>query len=148
MWPADIDSTSLLRVFSVANTPAYLYKRLRQEPTLRALAERLSAPELGALFNELASQERRSLLDVARAYSALIAVSLKPFDDSQAVMQLLELDRLDWARSLAEIANASAQPTSVLEINAPPLARSPLVLTDSTTNRESRSIKPLVTVLN
>jgi hypothetical protein len=49
---------------------------------VRMLAERLSAPELGAIFNGLALQERRSLLDVARAYSALIAISMKPFDES------------------------------------------------------------------
>lgn len=64
-------------VYAVSNTPAYLVRKLRGEPSTLSFARANSADDLIGLISGKDSKEVRTLEDVALAYAAMVALTYK-----------------------------------------------------------------------
>jgi hypothetical protein len=145
MWPQELDSKALAAAYSVSNTPAYLFKRLRVEPVVERLAERYSALELVAMFNGIVERDERTFADVASAYGILVALGRRPFDERERAEGDMALDRLEWGRTFSDIVRAAASPASILVLDAPSNVM-PITVTDAHTNNGSVAMRPSILI--
>jgi hypothetical protein len=100
----DAQVAALADVCVVANTPAYLFKRLRDDAAVQELSKCASAAELLEYSHEAAADvEHLTLNKATEAYAALIAARLKPDAEFQAAITSLGAPRLRWAKELAQL---------------------------------------------
>src|SRR5262249_14862568 len=90
-----------VRIYSVANTPAFLYRHLLADESVRELARKATTDELVNLFNDNVHRENRSINDVAIAYAALVAITLREFPEALATLLRLDAASLDWVADMA-----------------------------------------------
>ncbi len=83
----DVNSREVKLIYLVANTPYYLYRRLRSTNTVEVLAQRYSAVELVSFIKSVDADEKRYMDQAALAYAA--AVALTRHSDSAGVDQAL-----------------------------------------------------------
>ena len=80
--------------YMVANTAAYLYRRLRKMDAAIELSRKYSVGELEEFVLEVDGNEKASLEDVAKGYAALVALTLK--ESETEVGSRSAWDRLKW----------------------------------------------------
>jgi hypothetical protein len=68
---------ALAAIYLAANTGPYLYRQMRDDPTVRYLSEKYSSEELANTVRELDSQEQRTIDDITMAYACLVALTLR-----------------------------------------------------------------------
>src|SRR5947208_3039592 len=102
-WPADVPFDRILTTYVVANTPTYLFKRLRALSEVQSLAERQTTLQLAAAFGELLSNRERTPTDIAKAYALLVAISLRNYAEWSGVVEILDFDSLDWGKSFYDL---------------------------------------------
>lgn len=108
------------RTYMVANTPTYLYKTLRENVAVQKLAESNTLLELASLYKRRAGKKRRSLGDVAVAYAAFVAMSLKERSGAQATMSAIDTSLLDWATPIKNRFCAEEPNVATILLNATP----------------------------
>ena len=100
----DQQVTALADICVVANTPAYLFKRFRDDTAVQELSKRASAVELLEYSHEAAADpEHLTLNKATEAYAALIAARLKPDAEFQTAITSLGAPRLRWAKEIAQL---------------------------------------------
>lgn len=115
----------LVRVYMVANTPAYLYRKLLSEESVAELAAANSVEQLIDFILRVDESQERSVEDVAGAYGAVVALTLK---DSQRVIEALEdvrLENLEWVEAVLRIWDSERIPTVTKEGYPPPSQQDP-----------------------
>ncbi len=108
-------------VLVAANTPAYLYKRLRRNPVVQDLARSRTIEELIAEY-ERRRASRSSIAEIAGAYACLVAISLKPYDVARKALLSLTAEGLPATEALRHVALAKAVPFTSAIVNATPRA--------------------------
>lgn len=92
-----------LEVYLVANTPLYLYKRLRRLQAVQRLGRSTDAKELLLEYSRLAATEERSPDDVAAAYGCLVAMTHQDPLEATPLLRSLNRSSLDWALALRDL---------------------------------------------
>jgi len=101
--PSQIDVESLCQIYLVSNTPRYLYKHLRSDPSVQWMAKNLSANQLVGLYTESQEGSTRSISEVAVAHAVLAALSHMSYGDIAPVLDSLPTAGLKWASELIDI---------------------------------------------
>jgi hypothetical protein len=120
-WPTDLPSEPVGLAFLAANTPAYLFKRLRSLDIVQRLAETTAPDQLIAMYLANAADPDRSQTGVARAYAALAALSLKPYSEWRSRLPEVNWALLQWGehfRSLM-VSSASAESSVSVRVRTP-----------------------------
>jgi hypothetical protein len=68
-------------VFAVANTPAYLIRKLRQDPEISEISRSISDEEILAALRLAVKEDCAILLNAVRPYAYLVALSMKSKND-------------------------------------------------------------------
>ena len=98
---AEIDA--LFGHYLVANTPGFLYRHMREEPTVQRLAEERSVEELSESIREVNDTEERDASEVALAYACLIALTLKFTKPAEVAINELVCPNLEWLPSIVSL---------------------------------------------
>ncbi len=99
----DLATLSLKAVtthYLFANTPVYLYRRLRAEESVKALADSATPLELAALVAKMDRKRKRGPEDIAVAYSAIVAATFHSSREVHEAFDQLNLRHLDWANAI------------------------------------------------
>jgi hypothetical protein len=102
--------------FLYANTPAYLYKHLRNLPDVNALARQLSTGELYELAKKVIGTEKTSENELIY-YIYLIALSFKIYSESHPYLESLRTDKYRWADNIISFISSDYIPISEDEIH-------------------------------
>ena len=103
----------------LANTPRFLYRHLRAEPSVESLACSATPKELLAAVTAYEGKPERSTEDIAIAYAMLVALG---YHDRRLVVSALanwQPKVLAWAREILSIVDETATSTTVQEYKAP-----------------------------
>jgi hypothetical protein len=110
----DVDALNLDRLVGIyidANTPAYLYKHFRSDPTVWELSKKMDAPTLMTIYSKIAAKNDRTPREVALGYAALFAITLGgDYETAHRTLNQLRSYDLDWAPQI--VAMFSARPSS------------------------------------
>lgn len=113
----------LLEAYMLANTPGFLYRKVRSDGAVKEMRVTLGTKRLCELATEQASG-RRSFEDEALAYCALVSL----FDSEatpQEKLHCAELSRLPWAFELLSLSRTSTTSMTYAQTTVPSL-RPPL----------------------
>jgi hypothetical protein len=113
-----LDLATLARIYLLANTPRYLYRRFREDPSVQRLARALTATELLSIITEIGARETRDSQSLATAYGALVALTFQPLDSTRAAFNDWGGGRLQWDREIWELYLQEAVPTQVVSLTA------------------------------
>jgi hypothetical protein len=102
----------LRRIYAVSNTPSYLLRHFRREPSVKELADSSTASELYSCATRPAS--RRTLDGLTTAYACLAALTFKRTPDIERLAKPDDLADLDWGWSVLEAWRRQSKPTTVL----------------------------------
>jgi hypothetical protein len=112
--------SDITKAYLVANTPAYLLKTLAESVPVRELARSNTLTKLASLYKRHAAKKHRSLEDVALAYAALVAITLKERSGAKAAIEELDTSLLDWAESIKDRFVAASPKMLTVRIQAAP----------------------------
>jgi hypothetical protein len=118
-WSDTSALDELAGVYVVANTPTYLFDRLRGHAAVLGLAESVDTRALLDFVQRVAHQSERRETDVAKAYAALVAVSFRPYPEWREDLKSIDLAALKWGESFRDIMTARAVTTAVSQHAAP-----------------------------
>src|ERR1700677_1635308 len=91
-----LDLRELTEQYMVANTPRFLYKNLRDNASVKGLAERSTPRELFASITAIERKQDRNADDVALAYAMLVAMSFQDFGRVREVVADWRPTILSW----------------------------------------------------
>lgn len=95
----------------VANTPSFLFDRLRRDAAVDYVSKTLPASEI--LENlRFSVTEPLNVQDVVLGYVYLVALTMKPSTEVWPVLERLDLSRLEWGSEIRALMKAEAIPTS------------------------------------
>lgn len=106
---------SVFESFALANTPAFLFKRLRADPSVLRASESPAAllvEELGVALSE------PGVGRLADAYALLVALLLRG-PSGQSAAQGLPLSELEWAPAIMALASSTFVPTEYTRVMLP-----------------------------
>lgn len=94
---------SVLEAYALANTPEFLYRKLRPLPAVQRLADESSARELGSYYRKIGRKKHgRELKEVAIAYAALAALTIMEPPPAERTFKSLEKVDLDWGPDMIQ----------------------------------------------
>ena len=99
----EIDLKPLTEAYLFANTPIYLFRRFRENSSLRELAKHTTVEELTTEYINRTTKAEKSIEDVVVAYSLLIAITFLEYDKAVATFESIDLSRLDWGEEIKHI---------------------------------------------
>lgn len=114
------DRKLITRIYMVANTPAYLFDRLCSAAPVHTLADSAKPSQLTSLYKKVASKERRSVEDVAMAYAALVALTMKQPEPSRAMLVRLRSVPMQWGPAIIGLYLARPAKTTTASFTVPP----------------------------
>lgn len=103
-----------------ANTPLFLYKRLRGLEAAHRVAREFDKDELAREFEEIASRKKRGLGDVVALYFILVAILLKG-ECNKSSAEGLDLSKLDWGKDIEKIHFERHKPSLIQKFITSPL---------------------------
>jgi hypothetical protein len=110
---------SVASTYVVANTPMFLYKHLRNDPTVFRISTDFDTSEILELLNYYAdgpgSRRHESL---AAAYAFLVSLSFKPAPEFEKDLRSFESPHLRWLAPIKDLILAE-NPTRTVQINIP-----------------------------
>lgn len=114
--PQQIDVDELVGTYMVSNTPAYLYKHYRRSESVAWMAGNLSVEQLVALLREAREKLIKSPADMALAYAAVVALSLKDYELVREIIEGLDTTGLEWGKDIKINVISHAKPTTLTVI--------------------------------
>lgn len=114
-----LNCPALLRHYMLANTPVYLYRHLRAEPSVESLAGSATPEELLAAVSAFETQPNRSAEGAAVAYAMLVALSFQNYRTVQQALAKWRPRTLRWATHIIAIIGQTAIATNVVRVKAP-----------------------------
>jgi len=106
--------------FAVANTPLYLIRKLRQDPTVYEVSKRFSGEEILGELKHVLMVEPSSLADYVRPFVYLVALWHMP-DDKYLKMspQIANASERDWYKYVKRVLIETYSPTIDLRVQLP-----------------------------
>lgn len=105
--------------YMVANTPRYLYKHLRAEPGIQALALTSNPRELLSAISAIERKEDRTADDIALAYAMIVALSFQDYRHVREAIAAWRPSILTWASHLLSIIEQTKIITNTQALEAP-----------------------------
>jgi len=112
---ARLDAAKLLPEYMFANTPAYLFERMRALPPVRELGEKADSQELVQLIEQI-DLGKKTPTSVALAYAYTTALSFRPQSEVTKALEGKKFESLAWFGALLALgfaASKNASPTIV-----------------------------------
>ena len=123
----------LAALYLAANTPGFLYDTYRRSLTVQTLAATQQVQDLVETVNHVAGMAKRSLADVVTAYAALVALTLKDYEDVGSELPKLAMVGLEWTEKLIAIWDGLRMSTSRQSFELPAkLSEKPIPQTTAT----------------
>lgn len=123
------ETRSLMELYALANTPEFLYRKLRQSQDVQRLADESQAKDLIAYVRKIGKKKNRRLEEVSIAYAALVALTLMEKPPTDKTFKSLEKVKLDWGADMIQrYFDIPTAQTSVKFTIPPVLARPPRML--------------------
>jgi hypothetical protein len=114
-----INRSAAMRHYMLANTPRYLYRHLREDPSVEAFAKLSTPKELVAAIIRIEKQPERSAEDISLAYVMLVALSFQDYRDVTAALSGWRPQVLRWATHIISILNRPSLATTIAHVAAP-----------------------------
>jgi hypothetical protein len=108
------------RAFAVANTPLFLIRKLRQDPTVQEISKSFSGEDILSHLRDALARAPQTLAEYAIPYAYLVALALKP--EARYINAALSLDvppGWDWVDYIRRVLAATYSPTSQASIRIP-----------------------------
>lgn len=116
----DIDLTSAVDMYAVANTPLFLLRKLQRDPLTREIATSFSSDQILAALKSALEAEPSSAEEYVKPYVLLVALSQQPNDSGlRAAGAMPKTEKWDWYGYLQRVLLASFNPTTTFAIKAP-----------------------------
>lgn len=96
-----LDLVSLKEIYLLANTPLYLYKHFKRNPSIQILSKKYDLNEIKKIFCWLVKQPR-SIDRLACIYSLIIALSFKLDHNTRLFIMNLSKFKVEWLKELSE----------------------------------------------
>ncbi len=109
---------SVLQSFLFANTPAYLYRKLREDTTVLDFARRSSPESLVERIMRVANAADASEPEIAQAYADLVSLTFKGDEHWIGLRERLGSSRLRWGVELLAIHELKSIPTQPIVLYA------------------------------
>lgn len=132
----------ILDHYLFANTPSFLFERLRREPAVSQLATDFSADQLAGFVLAVDQDEKRTALSVAAAYCALVALTFHNYKAAKVAMESLSTKNLNWVPAICQLWESVRLPSTTVESRLLPIAR-PTIPNDVHTSTVRGSAQPL-----
>jgi hypothetical protein len=114
-----LDSDAVIRHYALANTPRYLYRKLREENSVAAIAASATPRELVMEIESRENRDETTFGDIAIAYALLVAFSFHDFGPASAELATWAPKKLVWGKSIKEIICQSAVVTTMTRLGPP-----------------------------
>jgi hypothetical protein len=118
-------------VVLVANTPSFIFKRLREDTVVRYIADTHSSDDIAKWFSDH-PEKPESVEELVLRYMYLVALSMKDAKDYSRLIGNLPLGSFQWGREIGELAAARTRPVTVISIGPPTPKRATISSTSST----------------
>lgn len=105
----DPQTSEIAEVVLVANTAAYLVRRLRETSVVQFLSQKHSAQELIAFAQRVVAdqKERFSLSAAAQAYAAMVAATMRPGTEFSEALREQGTPNIRWGADVARQSQSS-----------------------------------------
>lgn len=138
------DFTQLAQTFALANTPLYLVRKFREDPTVQELARGFSGEQILAVLEKALNQEPVSLLDYTKPYAYLVALSLMPEGGHlREAAKLPNMDKWQWLSYIRAVLAETFIPTTRFHVEWKPSLSELDSPIRSATPTERQFVKPV-----
>ncbi len=99
----ELSSAGLARLteaYGLANTPEFLYRRLRRDEVTLNLAHDYSVCEIVESLKQRLSVMSKDVITVVTIYALLVSLTYKDFSEVDAELKKVDLSSLDWGHSI------------------------------------------------
>lgn len=110
---------SVVESFIFANTPAFLYRRLRADASVIQLARSQTASALVHDVKRIALTSDSAANEVARGYAALVALTLQEGSAWKELRSVPASMTLRWLPDILAIHELKSRPTTTILLQAP-----------------------------
>lgn len=107
----------LAQIYVVANTPSYLYRHFKKDPAVEDLAKTNSVAELVSTAKIDGATAARSLPEIVSAYAALIALTLKDYNQISNTLREGNFPGLHWAKDIVRVWDRTRISTQTLPVS-------------------------------
>lgn len=133
----DINLASASLTLAVANTPLFLLRKLRADPSVHEIAASFGGDEILAELSRLACSEPRDVIDYVRPYAFLVSLSMLPsIDYLKRVASIKGTDRWEWFSYIHRVLLDTYIPTEHVPLKQDQSPVGPSIRTDSAVNFE------------
>lgn len=114
-----LDLQAIAEQYMIANTPRFLYKHLRQIPSVRELAVQSTPRELLKAIDAIEQKQDRNADDIATAYAMLVALSFQEYGRVREAVAGWTPTILSWGLHILSIIEQTTIPTQRITLVAP-----------------------------
>ena len=107
-----LDLATLTQIQILSNTPGYLYKHFKNDPSLRAFAESCSVDNLTDFVASLVKRKHRSGNYHVLLYAIAVSLSFKEYGDIRQLLDQLGKIDIKWLPRLVQLIQSSLVTTS------------------------------------
>ena len=136
----ELDLVRASRVYSVANTPLFLVRKLQEDPAVRATSERYAGEEIVATLREVIKAEPNTPEDAVLPYMLLVALAFKHTIEHLQRASELETEIFNWYSYIAQALLLSFSPIKQSTIEVQGSLSSPSLSTHSDATNSSNII--------
>ena len=116
----EMDLREPFKMYAISNTPLFLMKRLKADPTTSEIARRFSGNEILDALRDLVRIAPRNESDYVRPYVYLVALArLQDINYLRAAGEIQGTERWDWFRYLQRVLIATYVPFMSETVEAP-----------------------------
>jgi hypothetical protein len=108
------------KIFAISNTSSFLLRKLRDENSIRALAETFTPKQLVAELKRTATKRPKSLSDAVRPYVMLVALSWYSDREPLKSATKIETPHFPWFETIGKDLLNRHSPVSYTKIEIPP----------------------------
>ena len=112
---------SATAVCLVANTPTYLFKRLREDDDVQCIGRRFETSEIIELLTQSANDVTQDPNTVVKVYVFLVAMSFNDYPEFSGFLATFDAPQVRWIDELKSLIVAKATSTTTDIITGPSL---------------------------
>jgi hypothetical protein len=115
----EADLSEACSAFAVANTPLFLLRKLRKDPTVLDISRSFRGEQILEEFKKAVLQEPKNLEETVRPYVYLVALANEPSDEYLREVAKIESSNWDWLGYMIQVLLETYTPTAQEDIWVP-----------------------------
>jgi len=131
MSPMDFDLTQASRIYSIANTPLFLVRKLQDDPSVRAISDACPGEQIVEMIRAIVAAEPANALEAVRPYAFLVALWFKPEIEHLQEAAKFKTPVYGWYEYIAGALRESFSPVQRQVIEVPGQLSAPPVFAGS-----------------